>query len=156
MYIIILAKRSASIILPRTISYRKSKEVILSVLYIEISFQILWVIPHISCPPDNIQMSWSENILEIFFVYSQLCLPGQQCVGSKSMNQTPSATLLAQKNRVCMVWLFLKFFEFRKMNPTSFFFLLNLTSYLTTQRLISSGVGLRLNGFEEVCGPEEV
>jgi len=36
------------------------------------------------------------------------------------------------------------------------FFLFNLTSYSTTQRVISSGRGLELNGFGEVCGPEEV
>jgi len=36
------------------------------------------------------------------------------------------------------------------------FFLLNLTSYSTTLRVISSGGGLGLNGFEKVCGPEEV
>jgi len=36
------------------------------------------------------------------------------------------------------------------------FFLLNLTSYSATLRVISSGGGLGLNGFEEVCGPEGV
>jgi len=37
-----------------------------------------------------------------------------------------------------------------------FIFQLNLTSYSTTLRVISSGGGLGLNRFEQVCGPEEV
>ena len=37
-----------------------------------------------------------------------------------------------------------------------FFLLLNLTSYSTALRVICSGGGLGLHGFEEVCEPEEV
>ena len=42
-----------------------------------------------------------------------------------------------------------------KINANDFF-KINLTSYSTTPRVISSAGGLGLNVFEEVCGPEEV
>jgi len=38
----------------------------------------------------------------------------------------------------------------------TFFLIFNLTSYSTTLSVISSVEGLEINGFEEVCGPEEV
>ena len=46
--------------------------------------------------------------------------------------------------------------QLQKSEVTFLFFLPNLTSYSTTLRVISSGGGLGLNGFEEVCRPEEV
>ena len=43
-----------------------------------------------------------------------------------------------------------------KFKKSKNFFLLNWATYSTTLRVISSGGGLGLNGFEEVCEREEV